>query len=316
MSYYEYIYIAGNDVDVNLYKIGKTTKNPFERVKSLNTSGVAHQLHLKKYYIVTDAHTAEKLIHESLSNWRIRSDREFFSINLEYADRIIRTVLNSNNLVFRPDSAPANNYTAPYYEINNYHGHVISNKRLVLFVCILCGWFGVHHLVWGKISIGLLYLFTFGFFGIGWIFDIIRIASGKSDLIAWTYDSTEYYETKTPYQQNYNTNFNDTSSSFIPNVIRENYSNNFEERLDTQQSTNNNKFETDKDNMLDLAAQVVLNQGYASVSVLVRYLGVKYPQAVQLLDEMEEKGFIGPFNGADSREILIDKNSYINTIKR
>jgi S-DNA-T family DNA segregation ATPase FtsK/SpoIIIE len=73
-------------------------------------------------------------------------------------------------------------------------------------------------------------------------------------------------------------------------------------------------FETDKESMLDSAVQVVLNQGYASVSVLVRYLSVKYPQAVQLLNEMEKKGFIGPFNGAVSRGIFIDKNSYIKTI--
>jgi hypothetical protein len=190
MDYYEYIYIAGNDVDVNLYKIGKTTKDPFERVRSLNTTGVAHQLHLKKYYIVTDA--AEKLIHERLSNWRIRSNREFFSINLEYADQIIRTVLNSNNLAYRPEPAPVNRSNTPIYASNNYHGYVISNKRLVLFVCILCGWFGVHHLVWGKIAIGLLYLFTFGFFGMGWIFDIIRIATGKSSLITWRYGVPDY----------------------------------------------------------------------------------------------------------------------------
>lgn len=203
MSYYEYIYIAGNDVDVNLYKIGKTTKNPFERVRSLNTTGVAHQLHLKKYYIVTDSHVAEKLIHESLNNWRIRSDREFFSISLEYADQIIRTVLNSNNLVYRPEPPPVNSSKTPIYESNNYHGYVISNKRLVLFVCILCGWFGVHHLVWGKIAIGLFYLFTFGFFGLGWIFDIIRIATGKSSLITWRYGVPDYnYQGNSSYQNN------------------------------------------------------------------------------------------------------------------
>lgn len=193
MDSYEYIYIAGNNVDVNLYKIGMTTKDPFERVKSLNTTGVAHQLHLKKYYIVTDSHVAEKLIHESLKNWRIRSDREFFSINLEYADRIIRTVLNSNNFVYRPEPVDRNNVNYSICARNYYHGHVVSNKRQVLFVTILCGWFGVHHLVWGKIAIGLLYLFTFGFFGIGWIFDIIRIATGKSSLIIWRYGEPDYY---------------------------------------------------------------------------------------------------------------------------
>lgn len=40
-------------------------------------------------------------------------------------------------------------------------------------VTLLLGWAGVHKFLKGKIGMGLLYLFTFGVFGIGWFIDII-----------------------------------------------------------------------------------------------------------------------------------------------
>lgn len=45
-----------------------------------------------------------------------------------------------------------------------------------LVICILLGMFGVHKFYKGKIKEGLLYLFTGGIFGIGWIVDIIKLA--------------------------------------------------------------------------------------------------------------------------------------------
>ncbi len=49
-----------------------------------------------------------------------------------------------------------------------------KNKWISLLLCIftICG----HKFYEGKIGMGLLYLFTFGLFGIGWIVDIISIA--------------------------------------------------------------------------------------------------------------------------------------------
>jgi len=41
------------------------------------------------------------------------------------------------------------------------------------------GYFGIHYFYVNKVGMGLVYLFTFGLFGIGWFVDIIRIASGK-----------------------------------------------------------------------------------------------------------------------------------------
>ncbi len=52
------------------------------------------------------------------------------------------------------------------------------NRWATLIVCILFGWLGVHRFLVGKIVSGLLYLLTFGLFGIGWILDAILILLG------------------------------------------------------------------------------------------------------------------------------------------
>lgn len=53
------------------------------------------------------------------------------------------------------------------------------NKNTSLVMCILGGWFGLHYFYVKKIGIGILYLFTFGLFCIGWWVDIYRICAGK-----------------------------------------------------------------------------------------------------------------------------------------
>ena len=47
-----------------------------------------------------------------------------------------------------------------------------------LLLCIFLGEFGIHRFYVGKIGTGILYLFTLGLFGVGWIVDIILIAAG------------------------------------------------------------------------------------------------------------------------------------------
>lgn len=52
-----------------------------------------------------------------------------------------------------------------------------------LFLCLFLGWMGAHKFKDGKIGMGLLYLFTFGLFGIGWLVDTIGYFF---DLIRWS----------------------------------------------------------------------------------------------------------------------------------
>lgn len=43
-------------------------------------------------------------------------------------------------------------------------------------LCLFLGILGVHKFYVGKIGMGLLYLFTAGLFGIGWIIDVVVLA--------------------------------------------------------------------------------------------------------------------------------------------
>lgn len=54
-----------------------------------------------------------------------------------------------------------------------------KNKIVALLLCIFLGYFGAHKFYVGKVGMGILYLFTMGFFGIGWLIDIILIATGS-----------------------------------------------------------------------------------------------------------------------------------------
>jgi len=62
--------------------------------------------------------------------------------------------------------------------------------------------------------------------------------------------------------------------------------------------------EADKDDMLEEAVKLVLEGGRASTSLLQRRLGIGYPRASRLMDQLEEEGVIGPANGAKPREVL------------
>src|SRR3989339_306512 len=62
----------------------------------------------------------------------------------------------------------------------------------------------------------------------------------------------------------------------------------------------------DNDEMTEQALQVIKQTGKASASLLQRRLSVGYARAARLLDIMEEKGYIGPSNGAKPRDIYVE----------
>lgn len=63
----------------------------------------------------------------------------------------------------------------------------------------------------------------------------------------------------------------------------------------------------DGDELLPAAVEVVLETGQASVSMLQRRLKLGYSRAARLVDQMEERGVVGPFEGSKPRQLLIDK---------
>ena len=63
----------------------------------------------------------------------------------------------------------------------------------------------------------------------------------------------------------------------------------------------------DYDELLPAAIEVVVDTGMASVSMLQRRLKLGYSRAARLVDQMEEKGVVGPFEGSKPRQVLITK---------
>lgn len=54
-----------------------------------------------------------------------------------------------------------------------------KDKWIAFWLCLFLGYFGVHRFYVGKTGSGILYLFTAGLFGIGWIVDLIAIPLGS-----------------------------------------------------------------------------------------------------------------------------------------
>lgn len=65
------------------------------------------------------------------------------------------------------------------------------------------------------------------------------------------------------------------------------------------------------DELLEEAKAIVIKADKASASLLQRRLRVGYARAARLLDLLEERGIIGPGDGAKPREIMVSDNDYL-----
>lgn len=68
----------------------------------------------------------------------------------------------------------SNTNTNANMNINGYHGRM-KNKWVAFFLCLFLGIVGAHKFYEGKLGMGILYIFTLGIFGIGWIIDLVAI---------------------------------------------------------------------------------------------------------------------------------------------
>lgn len=67
---------------------------------------------------------------------------------------------------------------------------------------------------------------------------------------------------------------------------------------------------SDTDELLPAAVEVILETGQASVSMLQRRLKLGYARAARIVDEMEDRGIVGPFEGAKPRQLLITREQW------
>jgi S-DNA-T family DNA segregation ATPase FtsK/SpoIIIE len=73
--------------------------------------------------------------------------------------------------------------------------------------------------------------------------------------------------------------------------------------------------EADQDELLEDAVDLVVETGRASTTFLQRRLGIGYPRASRLMDQLEEEGIVGPADGSRPREVLVeasDDDEYVD----
>ena len=66
----------------------------------------------------------------------------------------------------------------------------------------------------------------------------------------------------------------------------------------------------DEDEMIEEAIDVIMDCRQASTSMLQRRLKLGYSRAARIIDQIEERGIIGPFEGSKPRQILISKEEW------
>jgi S-DNA-T family DNA segregation ATPase FtsK/SpoIIIE len=68
------------------------------------------------------------------------------------------------------------------------------------------------------------------------------------------------------------------------------------------------EFDPDEDPLLDRAIEVVVTAQSASVSLLQRRLRVGYTRAGRLIDMLERRGVVSPYEGSKPRRVLISEH--------
>lgn len=78
----------------------------------------------------------------------------------------------------------------------------------------------------------------------------------------------------------------------------------------TQSSQNDPEDNENEDELMVSAVTIIVEAGYASISLLQRRMNIGYPRAARLIDRMQEKGYVGPFEGSKPRKVLITQQQW------
>lgn len=66
----------------------------------------------------------------------------------------------------------------------------------------------------------------------------------------------------------------------------------------------------DEDELLDEAIRVIVSDQTASVSMLQRKLKIGYARAGRIIDQLEQKGIVGGYEGSKPRKVLVDRTYF------
>lgn len=101
---------------------------------------------------------------------------------------------------------------------------------------------------------------------------------------------------------------------FIKNGSKVRYDEDIMEKIENGKPVNVNESNGDagdNDELLPRAIEIAVDSGKISASYLQRRLKVGFSRAARMIDQMEERGWIGPPEGSKPREVLISKEDYL-----
>lgn len=96
----------------------------------------------------------------------------------------------------------------------------------------------------------------------------------------------------------------------IVNYVREQGEAQYDETLVPQVEEVSADADEMLDDLYDQAVNIILEAKQASVSLLQRRMRIGYTRAARLIDSMEARGVIGPYEGSKPREVLISIEQY------
>ena len=105
---------------------------------------------------------------------------------------------------------------------------------------------------------------------------------------------------------------NQEQSSYDDDVIKEidkNAANTGSKKKDSSASSEGGE-DGPADEMLPKAIEVVIEAQSASTTLLQRKLKLGYARAARIIDALEERGIIGPYEGAKPRQVLVSKQQW------
>ena len=96
---------------------------------------------------------------------------------------------------------------------------------------------------------------------------------------------------------------------FIKSQVNAEYDNGIIDEINSE-SAPADQDQGDRDELLPQAIELVVDSGQASVSLIQRKFKVGYARAARIIDQMEERGIVGPFEGSKPRQVLITRQQW------
>ncbi len=106
----------------------------------------------------------------------------------------------------------------------------------------------------------------------------------------------------------------DIVSFLVNNNPPPDYNGNIIEHLQ-QKEGEQEEIEDEEDELFEDAVETIINNNQASISILQRKLRIGYTRAARLIDLMEKKGLVGPYDGRNPRKILLSKEDFFSDYK-